>query len=99
MRIIKEGVEYELSNFEPGKTQTIKFTEKLEDGTFVDGTTNEEVINMLIERLFALQRKNYYVENQIILAYLRDIRKQLSKRYNKKKENIQRHEKTYYSNR
>lgn len=99
MKVVKECVEYELKNFESGKTQTVRFTEKLEDGTFIDGTTNEEVIDMLIERFFSLQRKNYYVENQIILSYLKNIRKELSKRYKRKKENILRHEETYHSDR
>ena len=95
MREIREGVEYELRNFNTGEAQIVKFTEKLEDGTFNDGTTNEEVINMMIERFYSLQKKNFYIENQVIISYLKDIRKQLSKRFNKKKENSYRYEENY----
>lgn len=98
MKEIKQGIEYELKNFNSEEGQRIKFTEKLEDGTFIDGTTNEEVVNMLIERFYALQKKNYYVENQVIIAYLRDIRKQLSRRFIKKKENTLRYEENNYFN-
>lgn len=59
MKIIKEGHKYELENFEdkskPG--QMIQFIQKgpgKEGGslaTICDGTTNEEVLEMLIDRL------------------------------------------------
>lgn len=95
MKEIKECVEYELKNFNSEEGQRIKFTEKLDDGTFNDGTTNEEVVNMLIERFYSLQKKNFYIENQVIISYLKDIRKQLSKRFNKKRENSLRYEENF----
>ncbi len=90
MKEIKEGVIYELSNFGSG-TQIVKFTEKVE-GTFNDGTTNEEVINMLIERFYTLQKKNYSTENAAILIMLKNVRKLLATRFKRKKENIERYE-------
>ena len=45
MKIIKPGVEYQVTDFADNERfQTIKFTEKLA-GSFQAGTTNEEVIN------------------------------------------------------
>lgn len=88
---IKEGITYELCNFISG-TQKVKFTEKLSDGTFIDGTTNEEVINMLIERFYSLQRKNYSSENATILIMLKNIRRLLALRFKRKKENTERYE-------
>ncbi|NCC41844.1 MAG: hypothetical protein EOM21_21015 [Gammaproteobacteria bacterium] len=90
MKEIKEGVIYELSNFSSG-TQTIRFTEKVES-LFNDGTTNEEVVNMLIERFYTLQKKNYSTENAAILIMLKNVRRLLATRFKRKKENIERYE-------
>lgn len=91
MNQIKEGIEYELKNFNTDKVQTVKFTEKIDEYTFSDGTTNEEVINMLIERFYYFQRKNFCVENQIIVTLLKDIRKLLAKRNDKKRKSLARY--------
>jgi hypothetical protein len=88
---IKEGIIYDLDNFVSG-AQRVKFTEKLPDGTFLDGTTNEEVINMLIERFYSLQKKNYSSENATILIMLKNIRRLLALRFKRKKENTERYE-------
>lgn len=88
---VKEGIVYELCNFVSG-VQKVKFTEKLPDGTFLDGTTNEEVINMLIERFYSLQKKNYSSENATILIMLKNIRRLLALRFKRKKENTERYE-------
>jgi len=95
MKEIKEGVVYELSNFSSG-TQLVKFTEKVE-GTFNDGTTNEEVVNMLIERFYSLQKKNFSTENAAILIMLKNVRKLLATRFKRKKENVERYEENNYS--
>jgi hypothetical protein len=57
MKVLTPGHKYELENFETG-TQTIQFIEKLPyKGSLVDletvndGTTNEEILAMLIDRL------------------------------------------------
>lgn len=91
MKEVKEGIIYDLENFSSG-TQRIKFTEKQEDGTFIDGTTNEEVINTLIERFYFLQKKNYSSENATILLLLKNIRRLLALRFKRKKENVERYE-------
>lgn len=63
MKTVTEGHKYELESFEGGPSQTIQFIEKVksdEEGTFQtvnDGTTNEEVLAMLIDRVGSLQAK------------------------------------------
>jgi hypothetical protein len=52
MKILTPGHKYELSNFETNGTQTLQFIEKdIAMNTLHDGTTNEEVLAMLIDRL------------------------------------------------
>ena len=61
MKVLTEGHKYSLQNFESKEeTQTIQFIEKKQVVkdilvTVNDGTTNEEVIEMLIDRLNYLQ--------------------------------------------
>jgi hypothetical protein len=57
MKVLTPGHKYELENFETG-TQVIQFIEKLPyKGSLVDletvndGTTNEDILEMLIDRL------------------------------------------------
>ena len=80
MRIIDIGHQYELENFEakndPG--QVLQFIKKIpdeakNDGTLVtvaDGTTNEEVLRVLIDRIQTLQLKFPCRENAIVLTNL-----------------------------
>lgn len=59
MKAITEGHKYELENFE-GSTpkQTLQFIEKdLGGNTINDGTTNEEVLAMLVDRLRYLSNR------------------------------------------
>ncbi len=60
MKVIKEGHSYELENFEnkESKGQTINFIQKEQSPkdtnelvTVQDGTTNEEILEMMIDRL------------------------------------------------
>jgi len=58
MKVLTKGHKYELSNFESKeKSQVIQFIEKAKDVevdellTVNDGTTNEEVLEMLIDRM------------------------------------------------
>ena len=54
MEIVKPGIEYRLHNFKSEtEYQTVRFTEKTAVG-FNPGTTNEEVVSMLIDRLKVL---------------------------------------------
>lgn len=83
MKILTAGHKYELANFEakdkPG--QTIQFIEKMPlpanaegaPGTLVtvnDGTTNEEVLAVLIDRLNSMQVKFPCRENAIVITHL-----------------------------
>lgn len=79
MKVITDGHKYELENFEekdqPG--QTIQFIEKApvtkgspELLTVNDGTTNEEVLRVLIDRLQTMQAKFPCRENAIVTTHL-----------------------------
>lgn len=81
MNILTAGHKYELENFEnkdqPG--QVLQFIEKTpvaesstELKTVNDGTTNEEVLEVLINRLTFLQEKFPCEENAEALAHLDD---------------------------
>lgn len=74
----KEGHEYSLQNFEnPSDTQTLRFIYKApvspgstELETIQDGTTNEEVLQVLIHRLQFLGAKMPSRENAIALTHI-----------------------------
>lgn len=55
MQVIKEGHEYRLNN-DVG-CQTLRFVEGPQDARIEDGTTTEEVIEALIDRLTFLNEK------------------------------------------
>jgi len=77
MKVLTENHKYELSNFEnPDTVQVIQFIEKVKvnnDGdskTVNDGTTNEEVLAMLIDRLTGLNKKFPCKENKQSIKFL-----------------------------
>lgn len=84
MKIITPGHKYELDHFEnyglPGcSVQTLQFIEKtpIAEGakelrTINDGTTNEEVLRVLIDRLNYLQGKFPCRENAIVITKLEE---------------------------
>ena len=89
MKVLKEGHLYELANFEnkEAKGQEIQFIEKgnLSDNsislvTINDGTTNEEVIEVLIDRLQYLNGKFPCRENSIAITKLEEALMWLNKR-------------------
>ena len=91
MKILTPGHKYELSNFElipPDQShQTIQFIEKLPNSldqsmleTVSNGTTNEEVIAMLIDRMQFLQEKFPCRENAIVITNLEESLMWLNKR-------------------
>lgn len=90
MKVITQGHTYELSNFEnKNECQTIQFIHKepIENGstelkTVADGTTNEEVIEMLIDRMMYLQYKFPCKENAIVITNLEESLMWLNKRTN-----------------
>jgi len=99
MKVLKEGTEFELANFNGDTTQLIRFTEKIPTGGYSNGTTNEEVVDMMIERFYHLQKSRYSSENQHIIFLLKDIRRLLKKRLARKVSNVKQHnEDTNHSN-
>ena len=92
MEIVKPGIEYRLHNFKSEtEYQTVRFTEKTPTG-FNPGTTNEEVVSMLIDRLYALQNKNFSVENQWCIILLKQVRVLLKKRLNRKIDRVNKYQ-------
>jgi hypothetical protein len=88
MEVLTPGVKFKLNNFNSTNGQIISFTQKTEDGKYNDGTTNEEVINMLIERFYHLQSRNFSLENQLIIVLLKDVRRHMAKRLSKKIDHV-----------
>jgi len=80
MRTLLVGHRYELENFEDKEKtgQVIQFIQKEQDPigptgqlkTVRDGTTNEEVIKMLVDRMNSLQAKFPCRENAIATTHL-----------------------------
>lgn len=93
MKIQTEGHRYELENFENKESegQIIQFIEKIpapkEEAEFEgqlltlnDGTTNEEILEMLINRMGYLQSKFPCRENAIVITKLEESLMWLNKR-------------------
>lgn len=93
MKVKVEGHSYELANFEKKQEvgQTIQFIHKEpntienhpEKGTLItisDGTTTEEVLEVLIDRLNYLQSKFPCRENAIVITKLEESLMWLNKR-------------------
>lgn len=80
MKVITDGHKYELANFENPESagQVLQFIEKkptpeCAPGSLVtinDGTTNEEVLRVLIDRMNSLQAKFPCRENAIVTTHL-----------------------------
>ncbi len=87
MTTITPGHEYQLRNFQHDSFQTIFFINKApkdqgstELVTVHEGTTNEEVLAMLIDRLGYLQAKFPCRENAIVITKLEESLMWLNKR-------------------
>lgn len=92
MKALDEGHMYQLNNFDNDTTyQTLRFIHKAPnldkdgepDGTLhliYDGTTNEEVLAMLIDRMQYLQGKFPCRENAIVITKLEESLMWLNKR-------------------
>jgi len=90
MEAIKPGILYKLFNFKSEEYQEIRFTEKV-DGKYISGTTNEEVVEMLIDRFYELNKKRFSTENQVVILLLKAIRQQLGKRLSRKIDNVKKY--------
>lgn len=88
MKVLVEGHAYELDSFEGTNQQILNFIHKepVIDGepgelkTVQDGTTNEEVLVMLIDRMYHLQNKFPCRENAIVITKLEESLMWLNKR-------------------
>lgn len=89
MKNITAGHLYELSNFEnkEAQGQTIQFIHKVpkelgstELLTIADGTTNEEVLEVLVDRLQYLQDKFPCKENACAITHLQEAQNWLERR-------------------
>lgn len=87
MKIIEEGHKYELDNFESDGVQTLSFIKKVptspgssELESVMRGTTNEEVLLVLIDRLYYFQNKMPCRENALIITKLEEAAMWLDKR-------------------
>jgi len=87
MKIITTGHKYELASFEGSAPQTLQFIEKVPTAegskdlvTVNDGTTNEEVLKVLIDRLQYLNGKFPCRENAIVITKLEEALMWLNKR-------------------
>lgn len=89
MKILTEGHLYELDQFEStdGGNQRIQFIHKepinpgaKELETVSNGTTNEEVLAILIDRMYFLQTKFPCRENSIVITKLEESLMWLNKR-------------------
>lgn len=87
MKIVTIGHKYELASFEGGPAQTLQFIEKVPSKepsaplvTVNDGTTNEEVLKVLIDRLQYLNGKFPCRENAIVITKLEESLMWLNKR-------------------
>lgn len=85
MQVLTKGHKYELSNLEKG-SQVIQFIEKVPDGdspnliTVNDGTTNEELLEVLIDRMQFLQQAHSCRENALVITKLEEALMWLNKR-------------------
>lgn len=76
MKVLKAGHLYEVQSFEGRNPQTIQFIEKVPGEkkgdlvTVADGTTNEEVIEVLINRITYLNQRLPCKENKLALQGL-----------------------------
>lgn len=99
MKVLTEGHKYELASFEQPETahQIIQFIEKTpkRDGdseliTINNGTTNEELLEVLINRIQYLQNKFPCRENAIVITKLEESLMLLEKRTSdRKKRNVE----------
>lgn len=83
MKVITEGHKYALANFEDkdypnGGVQEIQFIQKEANGagpdmiTYENGTTNEEVLRMLIDRMQYLNKQLPSRENSLAITKLEE---------------------------
>jgi hypothetical protein len=84
MKVITPGQEYFLDHFEDEGYQVLSFIHKEQEGdkfvTIDNGTTNEEVLAVLIDRMQYLNTKAPCRENSIVITKLEESLMWLNKR-------------------
>jgi len=97
MKALKLGSKYLLFNYNSEEGQTIQFTERKPEGGYVPGTTNEEVVSMMIDRMYSLQKRSPSAENQVVLILFKQIKKLFAQRLESKKSFLTRKRDAHYS--
>lgn len=92
MKILTPGHRYQLAHFEnPDRFEVLQFIEKTPKGdeptlrTVFDGTTNEEVLSMLIDRISFLNKIVPSRESSIALTHIETAQLWLQKRTSDRK--------------
>ncbi len=81
MYCLEAGHVYKLSNaLEPSRMQEVKFIKRVNGQLVSDGTTNEEVLGMLIDRIKYLNTKLPCRENALVITKLEESLMWLEKR-------------------
>lgn len=87
MKVVTEGHRYALNSQESGMVQVLQFIHKEHTGdedrpmmTVSDGTTNEEVLAMLIDRMKYLHSRMPCRENSLVITKLEESLMWLEKR-------------------
>lgn len=80
VKILLNGQEFELYTELEKTPIPIRFIGRDQLGNLVDGITNEQVINMMIERFYELDKRNSCAENKVVIMLLKNIRSVLKKR-------------------
>lgn len=76
-----EGYKYKLNNYQESQAQIMLFVKCSANGEVIqDGTTNEEVLRMIIDRLYYLNKQLPCRENSIVITKLEEALMWLEKR-------------------
>jgi hypothetical protein len=86
MKVVTPGHKYVLEGYgvSSGVNQTVTFIVKSSDSQFLTGTTNEEVLSMLLDRLTHQQSINHSEDTMEALTYLKQAKRVLARRADKK---------------
>lgn len=79
MKVIEQGYRYEVETANKMPAFDIVFCRNA-NGEFQDGITNEELINIMIDRMRCMVKKNQSQENMNTLTHLQQAKEWLEKR-------------------
>jgi hypothetical protein len=78
MDIIESGYKYRVYDLKGENPQDITFTRRNPDGSFDKGTVNEELVDVLIARMYSLNAGNPSAENRCVIILLKAVRQMLN---------------------